>query len=210
MQLQFRPVLRFFLAFFVLYTVLTAISLVPGVGAFANQCYRQATEPILKATLSKTYVQLKADPSDPDVIWVEYASKAVVQQQMAEANKAGKTVMDVTGRNSQFFFYNLFLVFYLLLVVLIVISPISWKSKLLRLLVGTVVFYFFTVFKMWLVLLKVFSQPEDPIYAFSGLSAAVVNGSQSILTIGVNLLVVLVLWGLLVFDRENWKKLVGQ
>ena len=201
----FRSALRFFFLFLLLYGALIGISLIPKVGAFCNQLYCKPTQPILQSLLSKAYLQLKTDPASPNDIRVEYASKEKVQQQMRQANQTGQKKTTVHGKNIQVEFYNLFLTFFLLFVALMVLSPLPLKTKILRIVVGSLLFYGYTVFKMWMALLHQFSQPENAIYPLDGFWQKVAGASVSILTLGVNLLVVLLLWSVLVFDKKNWK-----
>jgi hypothetical protein len=200
-----RPALKFFLTFLLLYAVVIGISLVPQVSAFFNKIYRQPTQPILQTTLPKAHLQLRTDEADPGIFWVDYASKQQVEEQMKQASASGQKVMDVQGNNAKIEFYYLFLSFYLFFLVLMVLSPIDIKSKLIRILIGTFVFYFYTVFKTWLALLDTFNQPEIGIYHLGDFTAKIVHASIAGMTLGVNLLVVLLLWVVLVFNKNNWQ-----
>ena len=58
--------LKYFLWFLLLYGALTAVSLIPQVGAACNAIYRQPTEWLLKGLFPKAYLHLKARPGDAD------------------------------------------------------------------------------------------------------------------------------------------------
>ena len=161
------PILRFFGAFFLVYVVLIGLSLVPGIGSAGAGLYQKTSQPILQSLLSKAYLQMRGDETNHHFIWVEYASKAGVQRQMAEASRTGKKQMDVKGDKTPFNFYNIFFTFWLLFLALMLVSPLSWKTKAVRILLGSLIFYAYSVFKLFLSLLSTFSKPDIGIYELS-------------------------------------------
>lgn len=197
------PVFRFFGAFLLVYAVLIGLSLVPSIGNSARAFYQKTTEPILQSFLSKAYLQWRPDETNHQLIWVEYASKEKVNQQMAAASRSGQKAMDVKGDQTPFDFYNIFFTFWLLLLALLIVSPLPWKSKLARILIGSLVFYAYSVFKLYFSYLNTFSQPHIGIYDLA--EGGFVSSMLSFMTLGINLLLVLVLWVVLVFDKNNWK-----
>lgn len=203
-----RPAIKFFLAFLLLYSVLIGLSLLPQVTGFMNKMYQKPTEPILKSLLSKAYLQLRSDAASPEVIWVEYASRQQVESQMQQASAEGQKAMSVQGNNTKVEFYNLFLTFFLFFVALMVLSPLDLKSKLWKMLAGAFLYYLYTVFKMWLALLNTFNQPEVGIYHLGAFSSKIIQSVLSFMTLGINLLVVLLLWIVLVFDKSNWEAFI--
>lgn len=199
--------LKYFLWFLLLYGALTAVSLIPQVGAACNAIYRQPTEWLLKGLFPKAYLHLKARPGDADAIVVEYASKEKIAQAQMEARTSGGQVQ-IPGKITDMKFYNMFLSFHLFFVALMLLSPITWKEKLTGIVIGSVLFYLFTVFRISLSLIVLFNQPDVAIYQTG---AFWLNTSKSILyflTLGVKVLVVLLLWVLLAFRKQNWKELL--
>lgn len=199
--------LKYFLWFLLLYGALTAVSLIPQVGAACNAIYRQPTEWLLKGLFPKAYLHLKARPGDADAIVVEYASKEKIAQAQMEARTNGGQVQ-IPGKITDMKFYNMFLSFHLFFVALMLLSPITWKEKLTGIVIGSVLFYLFTVFRISLSLIVLFNQPDVAIYQTG---AFWLNTSKSILyflTLGVKVLVVLLLWVLLAFRKQNWKELL--
>lgn len=199
--------LKYFLWFLLLYGALTAVSLIPQVGAACNAMYRQPTEWLLKGLFPKAYLHLKARPGDADAIVVEYASKEKIAQAQMEARTNGGQVQ-IPGKITDMKFYNMFLSFHLFFVALMLLSPITWKEKLTGIVIGSVLFYLFTVFRISLSLIVLFNQPDVAIYQTG---AFWLNTSKSILyflTLGVKVLVVLLLWVLLAFRKQNWKELL--
>ncbi len=208
MQPLLRSALKYFGLFLLLYGAMTAISLVPSVGAAFNAAYRQPTEPILKSLLSKAYLQLKTEVGKPDVLRVEYASKEQVQRQMAEAKQSGQANARIVGRDNLISFYNLFLSFWLFLVALILLSPISWKEKALGIVVGSLLFYLYTVLKVYLAMLVIFNQPDIAIYQTGDFWLKIGRSILYFMTLGTNVLVVLLLWALAAFRRGNWREVL--
>ena len=199
--------LKYFLWFLLLYGALTAVSLIPQVGAACNAIYRQPTEWLLKGLFPKAYLHLKARPGDADAIVVEYASKEKIAQAQMEGRTSGGQVQ-IPGKITDMKFYNMFLSFHLFFVALMLLSPITWKEKLTGIVIGSVLFYLFTVFRISLSLIVLFNQPDVAIYQTG---AFWLNTSKSILyflTLGVKVLVVLLLWVLLAFRKQNWKELL--
>ena len=199
--------LKYFLWFLLLYGALTAVSLIPQVGAACNAIYRQPTEWLLKGLFPKAYLHLKARPGDADAIVVEYASKEKIAQAQMEARTSGGQVQ-IPGKITDMKFYNMFLSFHLFFFFFMLLSPITWKEKLTGIVIGSVLFYLFTVFRISLSLIVLFNQPDVAIYQTG---AFWLNTSKSILyflTLGVKVLVVLLLWVLLAFRKQNWKELL--
>ena len=157
--------IKYFGLFILIYGALTLISIIPAVGSFFNSMYRQATQPILQTSLSKTYIRLKSEKSQPDLIRVEFASIEKVKEQMETARKAGQKSAPIQGNSFEFGFYNLFLTFFLFLVSLVLLSPLPLKEKILGILIGALVYYLFTVLKMHLALLIHFNEPEIAVYS---------------------------------------------
>lgn len=208
MKPYLRPALKFFLSFLLLYAVLIGVSLIPEASAFCNKMYRLPTQPVVQSLLSRAHLQMRPDGNDPRIIWVEYASKQQVEEQMKQASAAGQKMMNVQGNTAKIEFYYLFLSFYLFFFVLMAISPIDLKSKITGILAGTFLYYFFSVFKIWLALLDTFNQPDIGIYQLGNFPTQVVHAAASAMTLGVNLLVVLLLWVVLVFNKNNWRAFI--
>ncbi len=209
MQGLLKAAIRYFVFFILLYGTLSAVSFIPAVGNACNVAYCSPTKPILQTLLSKAYINLKQIDDNPDIIKVEFASKELVQQQQAAAKKLGQAKASIQGHDFEFGFYNLFLSFFLFLVVLILLSPLSKKEKLVGLLSGGLLFYFFTVFKMYLALLSHFNEPEIAVYQTGETWLNISSSILYFMTLGANVLVVLVIWAWLVFRKNNWKEMLG-
>lgn len=198
-----RPILRFFGVFLLVYACLVGLSLVPRVSSAAKGIYQKTSLPILQSLLPKAYLQFRPDEANQQMVWVEYASKEKVDQQMDQASRTGKKAMDVKGDRTPFDFYNVFFTFWLLFLALMLVSPLSWQSKLVRILIGSLVYYGYSVFKLYLSYLNTFSQPHIGIYELG--EGSFVPSLLSMMTLGINLLLVIVLWAVLAFDQNNWR-----
>ncbi len=209
MQDIVKNALKYFGFFILLYGALTLISLIPVVGSFFNNIYRQSTQPILQTTLPKAYIQLKSEKNNPDLIRVEFASKEKVRQQIEAARKAGRASAPIQGNTFEFGFYNLFLIFFLFLFSLILLSPLNLKEKIIGILIGSILFYLYSVFKMHLALLSHFNEPEIAVYNTGDTALNITQSILYFMSLGMNVLVVLVIWAVLVFRKNNWKELLG-
>ncbi|MCB0530987.1 MAG: hypothetical protein H6574_15030 [Lewinellaceae bacterium] len=210
MKVFIGPALKYFALFLLIYGILTGISMVPAVGEFCNRIYRKPTEPILAAMLQKAYIQIKADGDYYEILRIEFASKAQVQEQMATAKRTGNAMVTITGTQNEVNFQNLFTGFFLFLVTLVLLSPVGWKQKVKSLVIGTILYYLFTVFKLYLVELIFFNEPQIAIYQTNSILLSIVKGIRYCMTLSINVLVILVIWAALVLKKDNWKALVGR
>lgn len=207
MKTLIGPTIKYFALFILLYGALTGISLIPQVGDWCNGLYRKPTEPILRWMLPKAYLQIKADGAYKETLRIEFASKAAVAAQTANAKKG--VMATIAGTSNDVNFHNLFLSFFLFYVALVLLSPISWKEKIISTVTGTVLYYLYTVFKLYLVQLMVFNQPDIAIYQTGPTALNLVKGIRFCMTLGTNVLVVLLIWAVLVLKKSNWRGLLG-
>ncbi len=209
MKALLRPALRYFALFIVLYGILTAISMTPAVGEFCNRVYRKPTEPILAALLPKAYLQIKAEGALYDTLRIEFASKAQVSEQIAIAKRTGQAMTRIDGMNNLVNFQNLFTSFFVFLVVLVLLSPASWQQKVKGIVIGTFIYYLYTVFKLYLVELIYFNEPNIAIYQTHPTVLSIAQGIRYWMTVSTNALVVLVIWAVLILKKDNWQALLG-
>ena len=210
MQLIIKNALKYFGMFVLIYGTLTIIGLIPAVGCFFNNVYRSTSQPVLQRTLSKAYIQLKSVENDPDIIRVEFASKEMVQKQVEEARKSGQKRAPIQGNSFEFGFYNLFFSFFLFLISLLLLSPVSLMEKVTGILLGSLIFYLYTVLKMNFALLSHFNEPEINIYQTGGVILKAIRSILYFMSLGLNVLVVLIIWAFLAFRKDNWKKMLDK
>lgn len=210
MKALIGPALKYFVLFVLLYGILTGISMVPAVGEFCNRIYRKPTESILSAMLPAAYLQIKAEGDFYETLRIEFASKAKVQEQMETAKRTGQAMTNVTGIHNQVNFQNLFTSFFLFLVVLVLLSPVSWSQKAKGIIIGTLLYYLHTVFKLYLVELIFFNEPQVAIYQTNSTVLSIAKGIRYCMTLSTNVLVVLVIWAVLVLKKDNWQALLGR
>jgi hypothetical protein len=197
--------LKYLLYFCLLYGTLTALSLIPQVSHTLNSIYRTPTEAILKKAFPSVYLHLKADEADADIIQVEYIS----QKRLAEIRQsAGRNTVKVQGKFYEFYFYNTFLSFYIFFLALMLLSPLPRKELATGLIAGTILYYLFSVFRVIMALAFFFNNPAADIYHASEFWVSVIKGINEFLTLGINMLVVILLWAGLVFRKNNWRRLL--
>ena len=201
--------LKYFLKFLLIYSILTGLSLIPGVGSFFNTLYRQSTETALQRLHPKAYIKLNAEPNAPGVIRIEYASKAKVNESR-RLNRQGtqRGAFQIPGKVHRVKFYNLFLGFYIFFLTLMLISPLPKKELAIGLVIGSLLFYLYTLFKISLTLFVSFNQPELAIYQSSPGMLRFAEGVLYLQTLGMSVLVVLLIWAWLGFRKGNWKDLL--
>ena len=153
------------------------------------------------------YLQIKADGVYKETLRIEFASKEAVAAQTANAKKGAMAT--ITGMSNNVNFHNLFLSFFLFYVALVLLSPISWKDKIISMVAGTVLYYLYTVFKLYLIQLMFFNQPDIAIYQTGPTALNLVKGIRFCMTLGTNVLVVLLIWAALVLKKDNWRGLLG-
>lgn len=197
--------LKYLLYFCLLYGTLTALSLIPQVSHTLNSIYRTPTEAILKKAFPSVYLHLKADEADADIIQVEYIS----QKRLAEIRQStGRNTVKVQGKFYEFYFYNTFLSFYIFFLALMLLSPLPRKELATGLIAGTILYYLFSVFRVIMALAFFFNNPAADIYHASEFWVSVIKGINEFLTLGINMLVVILLWAGLVFRKNNWRRLL--
>lgn len=200
--------IKFFFRFFLLYSLLIGLSLVPGVGKLFNHIYCLPTEKGLKAIFPKAYITVNPDKKESKSIRVEYASKKKVAEYNRINNSGNKSAsFQIPGKIYKFKFYNLFLSFYIFFLTLMILSPLPRKELLVGILIGTVLFYLYTFFKAAVRLFIYFNDPAAGIY---NSSPGVVDFFKNVLyfqTLGISILVVLLIWAGLVFRKGNWEKI---
>lgn len=209
MQTLIRPAIQFFLWFILLFGVLSALTFVPGIGCACNQLYRLPTEPVLKKLLSKAYVQMKPDGEYCETLHMNFASKAVVAKQMEDAKKTGQTMATIQGVDNSVNFHNLFLSFFIFYLVLLLRSPVGWKEKIRSGIIGTLLYYVYTVIKLYLILLIFCNQSDIGIYQTDAATLNLVKNIRYCMTLGANGLIVLLIWAVLVLKKSNWMQLLS-
>lgn len=207
MSATLKAAFKYFAFFCLAYGTLTGISLVPRVGAVLNTLYRKPAESLLQGIFPKAYLRLKPEAGNPDVILVEYASRQKIQELQREARLTGKP-LQAPGKISPIRFYNMFLSFYLFFAALMLLSPIKPKEKATGLIIGAILLFLFTVFRISLSLLVLFNEPDTAIYQTPEAFLAICRNMLFFLTLGAKVLFVLALWILLAFRKQNWRELL--
>ncbi len=192
---------KFFLRFLLVYVVLTSLSLIPAVGGLFHSAYRPATQGFLRVLYPKAYIKAMPSEGTPATLSIEYASKELIRQQQSGQTSNFK----VPGKAYNFKFYNLFLGFYILLVSLIVLSPLPRRELIISLVVGTILFYLYTLFKVALTFFVLLERSGMDLLTVSPGVLKVAKGVLYYQSMGTTVLIVLLIWAGLVFRKGNWQ-----
>jgi hypothetical protein len=196
--------LKYLLYFCLLYGILTALGFLPSMGELGNSMYRPPTESILTRVFPSAYLQLRAGRTDVDIIRVEYISRKKIEEQRRTSNTRS---MEVKGRSYEFSYYKTFLSFYIFFLTLMILSPLPLKEKIIGILIGTILYYLFSVFRVGMALAFFFNDPVADIYHASDFWVNIIRQVNDFMTLGINLLVVIILWIGLAFRKDNWERL---
>lgn len=203
--------LKYFLRFFLLYSILTAISFVPSVVQFFNAAYCAPTELGLGWVFPSAFTKVKPSPRDPGVLLVEFVSQKKVEElkRQRKLNPQIKT-RNVSGHVYEFKFYNLFLGFYIFFLALILLSPIPWKELIIGLVAGTLLFYLYTFVRVVHTLFIFFNDAKVGIFETNPGTLNFLKKLLELQTVGMSAIVILIIWAVLVFRKGNWKTIFNQ
>jgi hypothetical protein len=88
-----------------------------------------------------------------------------------------------------------------------ILSPLPLKEKIIGILIGTILYYLFSVFRVGMALAFFFNDPVADIYHASDFWVNIIRQVNDFMTLGINLLVVIILWIGLAFRKDNWERL---
>ncbi|MCB0520891.1 MAG: hypothetical protein H6577_14950 [Lewinellaceae bacterium] len=210
---NFTPLIKYFLLFLVLYSVLFGVFSIPSVAKFTADVYRPPTLLILQTLFPKAYLQLEPDAppeSDPYTIRAVFISKTKIEEFKSQARQQGAGEVTLGAKEYDIYFHLLFTSFWLFLVVLILITPLGWKDKLVGVLMGSLLFYCYTVLKISIFLLDVFNRSQYDMYKL-GVTGSEVAGwlSYVLKSLGLSAFVVIFMWVLVAFRKSNWRGVIG-
>ncbi len=206
---KYSSLLKYFGSFLVIYVALFGLFSATTVATWTNDFYRAATAPILQAIFPKAYLKLERDsPPESDIYTIRavFTSKKIIEEAQQAARQQGASKVDLKAQEYDLYLHRLFTSFVLFLISLILITPIGWKQKLIALLVGTFLFYAFTVFKIFIFLADLFNRSDLGVYQLSSTGGSIVEGvSYTIKSLGMSALIVVIIWILVAFRKSNWK-----
>lgn len=211
---NFTPLIKYFLGFLLLYSLLFGLFSLTSVAKVTADAYRPPTLMLLQVFLPKAHLQLEPDAppeSDPYTIRAVFISKAKVEEFKAQAKQQGAGQVTLDATEYDIYFHLLFTSFWLFLLSLILLTPFGWKDKLLGILIGSLLFYLYTVFKIYIFLLDLFNRSQYDMYKLGETGSKVVEGLSYVLkSLGLSAFVVIFIWVLVAFRKSNWRALLGK
>ncbi len=211
---NFSPLIKYFLAFLVLYSVLFGVFSLPSIARMTADAYRPPSLFLLQLFFPKAHLQLEPDAppeSDPYTIRAVFISKAKIEEFKAQAKQQGAGQVTLDATEYDIYFHLLFTSFWLFLLAMILITPLGWKDKLVGLIVGSLLFYLYTVFKIYIFLLDLFNRSQYDMYKLGETGSKIVEGLSYVLkSLGLSAFVVIFIWILVAFRKSNWRGLLGK
>ncbi|MEM1218723.1 MAG: hypothetical protein AAGH79_07415 [Bacteroidota bacterium] len=209
---SFTPLMKYLGLFIVLYFGLLAVCSIPNVSAGMASAYRGLSRPIIEAVFPAAYLRFNGDESaqaNPNIIRVVYASQAEVDRQTELARQQGTKSLRMNAASYDLYFNLLYTTFFLFLLTLIILTPISWIGKAWAFLWGTLLFTAFTLFKVAIFLLDQFNKSSMDMYQLSESGGDFVAGTALLLkSLGFSSFIVILIWVLVTFRRSTWAKVL--
>lgn len=203
------PVFKYFGIFILIYASLYSLVSLPAVVVKTNETYRAITEPLLQSIFPKAYLELEPDSppeSDPHTFRAVFISKTEIEAAKATAKKQGTSKVDIKAREYDIYLHLMFTTFWIFLIALILITPLKIKQKLIALLVGSLIFFAYTFFKVFIFLLDVFNKSAFDMYKLSETGGNIVGKISYVLkSPGLSAFIIVFIWVLVAFRKSNWK-----
>ena len=208
------PILKYFGLFIAIYAALFSLASMSSVATAINNAYRTVSEPMLQSIFPKAYLELEADAppeSDPNTFRAVFTSKTKIEAAKAAARQKGSSKVDLKATEYDIYLNLLFTSFWLFLVTLILITPIGLRQKLVALVVGSILFFAYTFFKVFIFLLDLFNRSSFDMYKLSERGGNFVESiSYVVKSLGMSAFVVIFIWILVAFRKSNWREMLGK
>ena len=209
---NYTSLLKYFGLFLLIYAILFGVFSTTPVAAVVNNFYRSVTTPILQSFFPKAYLKLEKDsPPESDIFTIRavFTSKKNIEEAQQAARQQGAAKVDLKAQEYDLYLHRLFTSFILFLISLITITPIGWKQKILAIISGGLLFYAYTVFKIFIFLADLFNRSDLAIYDLSETGGNIVEGvSYTIKSLGMSALIVVIIWVFVAFRKSNWKTIL--
>ena len=206
---NYTSLLKYFGLFLLIYAVLFGIFSNGAVAEFTNNTYRSVTTPILQSIFPKAYLELEKDsPPESDIYTIRavFTSQVKIVEAQQAARQQGASKTDLKAQEYDLYLHRMFTSFWAFLVALVLITPIGWKQKIIGIITGSLLFYFYTVFKIYIFLADLFNRSGLAIYDLSDTSGTIIEGiSYVIKSLGTTALVVVIIWVFVAFRKSNWE-----
>lgn len=210
---SFLPLMKYLGLFLLLYFVLYGIFSYAPIAKASSGIYRATTQPIMETFFPQAYLKMETDNAsnpDPNLIRLVYAGQEEIRKETELAKQRGDRKINMKATECDLFFNLFFTTFFVFLAALIIVTPISIKDKILALLVGSFIFYLYTIFKLGVFLLDLFNDSTYQMYKFGDSGTAFFEGFKNLLTsLGFSSFIVILIWVFVAFRKSNWRDFIN-
>lgn len=208
----FVPLFKYLGGFLLLYFFLYFLMSIPAIARLSSNIYRATTQPVLESFFSKAYLKLQSDNTanpDPNLIRLVYAGKKEIQEQTELARQRGDKSIKMKATESDLYFNLFFTTFFVFLVALILVTPISFKDKIIAFFLGSFLFYLYTLLKLTIFLFNLFNKSVYQMYKLGDFASGLFEGLTNLLTsLGFSSFIIILIWVFVAFRKSNWKDLL--
>jgi hypothetical protein len=203
--------LKFFI-FIGVYLALTFLFKVPALQNTLANVYSFGAAKFLDGTLWDGFFQVSPivdkNEIEQGLIKVVYGNEAKVNEQISQARFLGQKKTDLVLREFKVKFEEFFLFMVVFFIALLSVTPISVRQKLKNAVIGLLLIFLFSWFKLRLHTLYHFSEVPLGVYEAKGFSLQLLTAIYNNFNIGAGFLFVTLIWGVLCFSGKNWKEML--
>jgi hypothetical protein len=203
-----KRILLLILAFALIYGALYWIAFSPGGKAGTAQFIQGSSIGVFKALLPKVYFESQIEKERDRMVYkIFYCSKPEMERLKQEAKSQGRTDININLTTIEFY-VDLFVIPYLFLLTLILITTLNWKQKAGAVFWGSLLMYIFYLFKMFLVALTFISENSIGVYDLGPIWEERFSGFTSILNFSFSFFAAMVIWVLVTVKDNNWRNIL--
>lgn len=215
---------RYLLLFILAYGTLLAISSLPIAKLTLSNTFQSSARKVLNLGFSKVYWVIHTEPNtqDPERIRILYESQSIVNEQVAIAKQQQLSKADIEFEAYQIFVREFWVLPFLFLLTLILISPGNpsthqgralilrrYYQKFLISIWASLFFCVYTILRILLIMLHQIQVKELAIYQLGSWPSKGLAGVQLFLeSMTAPFIIASLIWVMLCFKGDNWKKIV--
>lgn len=199
--------------FLLIYIVLVGIFNVPALQKPIGKQFQQLNLRVANTFFPEVIFRVKKDEElkRPMTYGIKllFFSKAEVEKAKEDARRRGaKRVNMKAPKVMKIELYTTLLVPILFFWSLCLVGPVSWKTRGIAILVGTLIYLMYYILRTWIGLKGSLGGAGFEVYALGFQGTQFYRTLAQMLGMGINMLVAILLWGILSFKRSNWKNIV--
>ncbi len=203
------PLARFILIAGIIYFgSIAAFNLPPVEGVF-NASILRVSEGILTVLLPDASIKVVTGKEDngrrsPNVMQVNFSwTKEQINQMTQKALQEKVQNLTVPHRFTKYFIYQFFSIPLILFFALFLATPMKLLDKMKAVLYGGIILFVFLWGKLFILVLFSISNTRIGIYELSASTMEILLKVASILTLGVSVILVIVLWGIFALPKSR-------